>query len=109
MAEEDIKTNEYSSERDSQSKVKRNQSYENFEPEPLPDEVGRSTEFRPNAASALSPVRTSPEHGKPSSAVGTTAEGFVSDKPEPSQEQMTSSSASGSPGSVGSRKKGEPT
>jgi hypothetical protein len=108
MAQEDVKPNKNSN-KDPRSKVKENESHQTFEPEPLADEVSRSTEFRPNAAAALSPVRTRPEYGKPTSAVGSSNKGFASDKPEPSQEQMTSSSPSGSPGSVGAKKKGEPT
>ena len=87
----------------------KSQSQDTFEPEPLADETGRVTELRPDAASTLSPVRTVPEPGKPTSSAGITTEVFASDKSEPSVEQMTASSPSGSVGSVGSRKKGEPT
>ena len=80
-----------------------------FEPEPLPDDVAATDELNPRQAARVSPTKTRPVPGKPTSTLGNADEGIATDQPEPSQEQITDSSPAANPDASKLGKRGRPT
>jgi hypothetical protein len=80
-----------------------------FEPEPLPDEVTSSSKLSSSQAAEISPIRTKPVVGEPTSSPGNTSEGIASNVAGISEEQMTNSSPAGDPAAAVQRRKGNPT